>query len=107
MTSKETAPNLDELEQRVGEKWAAIAASRLPAEAFDLSQWAQWGDIEQPPTQSPPTQFPRERWASYPARRTVTLLTCDRMLDFADALTDEQWMTVCFLMQYGGKTRLS
>jgi hypothetical protein len=98
---------LVELERHVGEKWIAAASARtpqwpLPDDPLDISTWQT--DTTPLPDDWP--QFPREQWASYPAKRTVTLLLCDRMLDF-DELTDEQWTHVCFLMQYGGKTRLS
>lgn len=98
---------LDELEQRVGEKWATAAAARLTPlpGPFDFTDWTDWATIE-PDALTTVPQFPREQWASYPARRTVTLMICDRMLDF-DELTDEQWAQVCLLMQYGGKTRLT
>lgn len=98
---------LDELEHRVGEKWATVAATRtpqweLPDNPFDFSEWMTIdpGLIRVP-------QFPRERWASYPAKRTLALMVCDTLLDRVDELTDEQWMMVCLAMQYGGKTRIS
>lgn len=101
-----TVEDLDALERRVSEKWIAAAAARmpqwdLPDNPFDSTEWL--GDVSAIPSDVP--QFPREQWASYPNRRTVTLLTVDRMLDLE--MTDEQWMQVSFLMQYGGKTRLS
>jgi hypothetical protein len=112
--------SLEELELRVGEKWATAAATREPqweTVEVDLSAWLgeipipdnawEMSTVGQPlPPLLPDTpQFPREQWASYPAKRTVALLIADRLLDF-DELTDEQWMTLCFLMQHGGKTRL-
>ena len=98
---------LTALEQRVGEKWVTVASARtpqweLPDDPFDFSEWVtnDPGPIHVP-------QLPREQWASYPAKRTVTLLLCDKLLDKADELTDEQWLMLCLAMQYGGKTRLS
>lgn len=98
---------LETLEQRVGQKWAAAVAARIPHldmpdDPFDFSDWLT-GD----PVPEPVLEFPREQWATYPAKRTVTLLLCDKLLDKADDLTDEQWMMVGLAMQYGGKTRLS
>lgn len=98
--------DLAELERRVGEKWVAAVAVRLPEfELLDLGGWADSASLSFPVTVGP--QFPRETWASYPAKRTVTLLLCEKLLDNAAELTDEQWITLCLAMQYGGKTRLS
>lgn len=97
---------LDEIEQRVGAKWSAVAKARqspLPG-SFDFTDWTDWATFGSTPSDG--LQFPREQFAVYPIKRATTLLLCDRLLDFAE-LTDEQWMTVCFLMQYGGKTRLT
>jgi hypothetical protein len=102
--------SLEQLERRVGEKWASAAATRFPADAFDPSGWldgidaSEWGLDELSPGTM---QFPREQWASYPNARTVALLTAEAALGRADELTDEQWVTVCMVMQYGGKTRIA
>jgi hypothetical protein len=115
--------DLDVLEQRVGEKWAAAAAARMPkweSAEFDVSEWVDVAKIPLPvnafemstvgqplPPPLPDTpQFPREQWVSYPAKRTAALMVADRLLDF-DELTDEQWIQLCLLMQYGGKTRVA
>lgn len=101
---------LDELERRVGEKWVAAAAARMPqwdVPEFDVDWEAWFGTLDTAgalPDDWP--QFPREQWARYPAKRTVVLLIADRMLDF-DELTDDQWIELCWLMQYGGKTRIA
>ena len=96
---------LTQLEERVTRKWAQAAASRMPESSFDASAWhdldTEWGG-----TALNAPQFPREQWVSYPAKRTVSLMTCDRMLDFEE-LTDEQWMTLSFLMLYGGRERIA
>lgn len=102
---KMSVDELTALENRVGEKWIAAAAARnpewpVPDFEFDMSSWTDVAPL--PPGTM---QFPRERWASYPTQRTVVLMLADRMLDLD--LTDEQWAQLCFLMQYGGKTRLS
>jgi len=103
--------DLDVLERRVCEKWVAAAAARMPADAFDPSSWldgidmSAWDEAMKTPLPPGTPQFPREQWASYPAKRTVALMIADRLLDFEE-LTDEQWMQLCLLMQYGGKTRL-
>ena len=98
---------LETLEQRVGEKWAAAAATRAPQwdlddDPLDLSNWST-GD----PDTAPVMQFPRERWASYPAKRTATLLMCEKLLDHADELTDQVWVLLCAAMFYGGRTRIA
>ena len=91
---------LEALERRVGEKFVAVAAARTPnLPLFDMEiDW--WSGS--PPSDVP--QFPRERWVSYPNRRTVTLTLIDRVLDLD--LDDPQWVQVCWLWQYGGKVRL-
>lgn len=95
---------LDELEHRVAEKWAAVAGSRIdPRWQFDVTTWG----LHPPPPLPPGTlQFPREQWARYPAKRAAVLLACERILDHGE-LTDEQWLTVCLAMQYGGKTLIA
>src|SRR5437899_1673714 len=101
---------LEELERRVCEKWATAAAARLPLDVFDPSGWLDgidttaWNAEPLPPGTM---QFPREQWASYPAKRTAALIYAERLLDFADELTDEQWITLNLVMLYGGKTRLA
>lgn len=100
-----TAEDLDALERRVGEKWMTAVAARMPHcdfpdNPFDSTDWLAVAS----PMPSGVPQFPREQWVSYPDMRTVALLIVDRMLDLD--LTDEQWTQVCFVMQYGGKTRV-
>jgi hypothetical protein len=109
------AVDLDVLERRVVEKWVA-AAARMPRwelPEFDMSAWelpefdmSAWDEAMKTPLPPGTPQFPREQWASYPNRRRVALMICDRLLDF-DELTDEQWVTLCMVMQYGGKTRIA
>ena len=91
-------------EKRVLARWMTAAEARgstIPSDPFDATDWTT-GE-PQPATS---LQFPRQQWATYPARRKVVLALCDRMLDFADRLTDEQWATLSFLVLYGGKTPL-
>ncbi|MFN3005123.1 hypothetical protein [Mycolicibacterium wolinskyi] len=97
--------DLQEIERRVTEKWCAAATARFPysRDGFDVAQWFR----DLPPLPPGTPQFPREQWVSYPAARTATLLVCERLLDSADKLTDEQWATLCLAMQYGGKTRVA
>jgi hypothetical protein len=103
--------DLEELERRVAEKWAAAAAARIgvysPGFSFDVAGWfdslADSGEVSMPDDWP---QFPREQWVSYPNKRTAALLLADRLLDF-DELDDEQWSTLCLLMHYGGKTRIA
>ena len=97
--------DLEELERRVTEKWVAAAAKRAPEWelpdlwAFDFSNW-----LAHPPAlPNNWPQFPREQWLVYPEKRRVTLLICDKALD--QDLSDEEWIHVCLLMQYGGKER--
>jgi hypothetical protein len=103
---------LDDLEQRVGQKFAEAAASRvqLPTAkaTFDVVSWLAGLDTSGSvalPDDWP--QFPREQWVSYPNKRTAALLFAEHLLDRADELTDEQWSSLCLLMHYGGKTRVS
>lgn len=103
------ADDLDELEQRVGEKWAAAAADRFDPEwQIDLSQWElplTEGDVVPLPPGT--LQFPREQWARYPTARRVALLACETLLDRDGELTDAHWMYLCLVMQYGGKNRIA
>jgi hypothetical protein len=101
---------LDELEQRVGERFARAAAARtqIPtaSASFDVASWfdglADTGEVALPEDWP---QFPREQWVSYPNKRTAVLLLADNLMNHD--LTDEQWSTLCLLMYYGGKTRLT
>lgn len=103
VNSDTTIDDLAAAETRVRTKWFAAMNARgpaLPTEPFNASDWMTG---EPPPST---LQFPREQWANYPACRRVVLALCDRMLDFADQLTDEQWAALDFLIQYGGRTPL-
>ena len=95
--------DLDGLERRVCEKWIGVAAERMPDWAvpeidFDRQSWTP-----PPDTPEPVMQFPREQWLTYPAKRTIALLLCDRLLGMD--LDDGAWTQVCYLMRYGGKVR--
>ncbi|AID58933.1 hypothetical protein PBI_GAIA_114 [Mycobacterium phage Gaia] len=98
---------VEQLEQRVARKWAQAAYARgaFDASSFDAGEWfdtnIQWGG-EGPDV----PQFPREQWASYPAKRALVLTMLDRALDSED-VSDELWMTICYAMWYGGKTRIA
>ncbi|CAN5143809.1 hypothetical protein BH11ACT6_BH11ACT6_34570 [soil metagenome] len=112
---------LDQLEQRVTERYMAAAAERdrLPDSPFstlefDSSEWwfssrhllgvAPDGPLLEIANAGPPTlQFPRQQWITYPNRRAVSLVIVDRALDQADTLTDDQWYQLTFLMFYGGR----
>lgn len=99
---------LEEIERRVGQKWLARAVHRQnllwgssdPTLEWDMPSW----DLPEAPAGWP--QFPRDQWAALPNNRIIALMIAERMLDFDD-MTDEQWHSVCLLMQYGGKTRLA
>lgn len=98
---------LSELEARVAAKWGAAALTRTPpvevlSELFDIHTWL----AGQEPVY-PPAQFPRQVWANHPSTRRVALMVCDRLLDNAEELTDEQWATLCVAMQYAGRERIS
>lgn len=101
--------DLAALEERVGAKWAAAALARTqiwPAvdlDAFSIDTWL----VNPGPIEPPQLQFPREQWVSYPTRRMVALTVCDRLLDKVDELTDEQWVTLCWALQYAGKSRVA
>ena len=101
---------LSSLERRVTTRYLDALNARLPADPFDTSAWLttsarrdHLGTYEHTP------EFPRERWAVQPVRRTLALLLCDRLLDLADThqLTDEGWTQLGFLWLHGGKVRLS
>lgn len=97
------------LEQRVVEKWVTAAANRGPmwpaADAIDFSSWLTDTDTAPLPADVP--QFPREQWLVYPARRTLALMMCERTLDSAQELSDDEWSLLCLTMWYGGKTRIA
>jgi len=97
--------DLDELERRVTEKFAAKCAELVPADPFDPSPfdpacWSSSVDFGQPAV-----QFPREQWVTYPHRRMLALMTADRVLDFE--LTEEQWMQAGMLVAFGGRERIA
>jgi hypothetical protein len=100
------ADDLPAIEDRVARKWAAAAAKRMdgfdPQWKLDVGSWVL-PDAELP---ADVPQFPREQWVSYPMKRTLALLLCERVLDSGE-LSDEQWMWLCAVMQYGGKTRVA
>ncbi|MCV7004581.1 hypothetical protein [Mycobacterium gordonae] len=99
---------LDELEQRVGEKFAVEAAKRVdPQWMLDIGQWTIGGHPDAlVPNPGDIPQFPREQWVTYPNKRTMCLLILDRLLDF-DNLDDEQWMQAAALMTFGGRERIA
>lgn len=89
---------LQDLEVRVTEKLAAALPKwDLPPDPMD--DWT-------PPTDLPPLpegwpQFPRERWVVYPKRRMWCLLLADKAIDHGNLAE------AGFLIQYGGKDRIS
>ena len=98
--------HLVELERSVTEKFTVKAAERAPDSDLNVTGWLQTvSEAMQVPIDPNIPQFPREQWVSYPARRTVVLILCNRMLDFD--LDDAQWTQLCWLMQYGGKERVA
>lgn len=109
-----TTPTTDDvLEERVWEKFAAEAKRRgaiwdLPDD--EVAGWAPLRDALKPDPAAPPIppekQFPREQWITWPNRRRIALLLCERALDGPEPLDDQRWWQVSFLMQYGGKERI-
>lgn len=97
--------HLIELEERVTRRWLEAVAERPPLWGFAPADLPDWSDVQWEPLPPGTPQFPREQWVSHPYRRAMTLILCDRMLDFD--LDDEKWLQVCFLMQYGGKERVA
>lgn len=103
----DSAANLSAAETRVFGKWLTAAEHRYGASpiglglGLDLATWLQSDPL---PRQA--LQFPKQEWATNPARRTVILAICEEMLDRIDELTEAQWMTLSFLIQYGGRTPL-
>lgn len=97
------AHDLRTAETRVFGKWLTAAEHRYGATpiGLDLATWLQSDPL---PRQA--LQFPKQEWATNPARRTVILAICEEMLDRIDELTEAQWMTLSFLIQYGGRTPL-
>lgn len=96
---------LDDMEQRVTEKFAAAAFARIdPQWKLDVGEWT-FPDFEFEPLPPGTPQFPREQWVTYPNRRMVTLTLIDRALDLE--LTDEQWTQLTFLMGFGGRERIA
>lgn len=104
----EMADQLADLEQRVTARWTEAFTARFGADPFDADNgWRDDGRLGIGAIGPATPQFPREQWAIQPARRTVVLMLCDRLIDIADQLDDGQWHQLGFLMQYGGKVRLS
>lgn len=113
------AETLDELEQRVIGRFLETTTGgwELPDEPW----FNDWSGLLNPPTEqgqtieistvgqpsSRPPQFPQQRWIRYPNRRYVVLLICDRALDLWDALTPEQRAQFAFLIEHGGRERVS
>ncbi|TQK29396.1 hypothetical protein [Arthrobacter sp. SLBN-53] len=113
---------LDELERRVAarfiEKRCSESETSETALAFDWT--AEWlnptatalaGQTLEISTVGkplpPPLQFPRPQWITYPNRRVVILITCDRALDLWDDLTLEQRAQIAFLLEHGGRERIA
>lgn len=107
-----TSFDLDELERRVAEKYDAAWQKHaelwpLPDGPFDITEWTtkaidqsnRLGAINPPPQH----QFPRERWATQPARRTVALIICESWIDRGWDITDPTFLMVYV---YGGRIRL-
>lgn len=100
---------LDELERRVGEKWAREAAALFPdAPEFDVTTWTPpKAPASEPLPQFPLRQFPREQWITYPARRTAVLTACEQVLDGHHGLALDEWQLLCLAMLYGGRVRIA
>lgn len=97
---------LADLEKRVGERFAAAWQSLWPLPDDLMESWRSWRSdtvalepAEQLPDDWP--QFPPERWAILPAARARALMLAERCIDLGE-LGYAGW-----LLQYGGKVRLS
>jgi len=115
-----TTDALAQLENQVTEKFIEKITERLPLTPFDPTGWLtgiEFGPIidgpvlgpviEDPLSSTRPSgQFPREQWVVYPNRRAIALSIVGRALEL-EAITDDQWAQIAFLMAYGGKERLT
>ena len=115
---------LDELELRVTGRFMEITTGgwELP----EVAWFNDWAELLKPPSADdqdsatmttfeistvgqplpPPLQFPPLRYITYPNRRYVVLLTCDRALDLWDALTPQKRAQIAFLLEHGGRERV-
>lgn len=120
MTDSEPMPiDLDELERRVAERFMEKRCSESDISDAPAFDWTEWLSPMTPPAGRtiemstagqplpPPLQFPRPQWITYPNRRVVILITCDRALDLWDDLTLEQRAQIAFLLEHGGRERIA
>jgi len=96
---------LADLEQRVREKLIVANQAAHPEWAELAASFAEWvpKSIELdlvPPLPDDWPQFPREKWITYPNRRTYGLLLADKAIDLGH-LAEAGW-----LLQYAGKERI-
>ncbi|WP_330253112.1 hypothetical protein OG874_00405 [Nocardia sp. NBC_00565] len=96
---------LTELEQRVTAKlYAALPQWELPPDPLqDPAEFWRRAveEADVPPLPDDWPQFPREQWITYPARRAYALLLADNAIDHG------YLSEAGFLVQYGGKERIS
>ena len=98
---------LDQLEQRIGQRWAEATAAHIPSDPLDLKDWLASTLTDPQVYSSNLPQFPREQWVTYPPRRTVSLLLVDNALNAAEKLTESDWLALAFLMTHGGRERIA
>lgn len=120
MTHSEPMPtDLDELDRRVTERFIDKTRSEWDLPETPTLDWSDWLGPATPPAGQtieistvgqplpPPLQFPRPQWITYPNRRVVALIICDRALDMWDDLTAEQRAQIAFLIDHGGRERIA
>lgn len=110
--------DLDALEAGVYRRYAEAVSASIP----DTPDFSDWLDMLSPPTKytvdtalvcadavTVVPQFPSEQWITYPARRRVSLMLVDQMLNrIADGNTTRDWLTMAgILLTFGGRSRIA
>ncbi|SKU30393.1 Uncharacterised protein [Mycobacteroides abscessus subsp. abscessus] len=108
--------DLEVLETRVYRRYAQAVAASIPT----MPDFSNWLDMLSPPTKytvdtalvcadtvTQVPQFPPERWITYPARRRVSLMLADEMLNRINGgNTAHDWLTMAgILLTFGGRSR--
>lgn len=108
--------DLHVMEMRVYRRYAEAVAASIPA----MPDFSDWLDMLSPPTKytvdtalvcadtvTEVPQFPLERWITYPARRRVSLMLVDEMLNRINGgNTAHDWLAVAgILLTFGGRSR--
>ncbi|MFV8274935.1 hypothetical protein [Mycobacteroides abscessus] len=108
--------DLHVMEMRVYRRYAEAVAASIPA----MPDFSDWLDMLSPPTKytvdtalvcadtvTEVPQFPPERWITYPARRRVSLMLADEMLNRINGgNTAHDWLAMAgILLTFGGRSR--